>query len=163
MYSVHAAVYRNVFSSCLMQYIACCVCVHVVKLLRQAHAILWSQCYSPVVLHVLVLAFWQNSIDITIHAKLVCKLHLKHPPPADLSYSSCVSLNRLCVGTPIFNLKAYLPVIESFGFTSTLRAATSGQAFPQAVFDHWETMSQVHQLYIQRAPDVLLCTDMGQC
>eukprot|EP00884_Botryococcus_braunii_P016943 jgi/Botrbrau1/3932/Bobra.0365s0008.1 len=44
-------------------------------------------------------------------------------------------------GTPIFNLKAHLPVIESFGFTSTLRAATSGQAFPQCVFDHWETMS----------------------
>ena len=44
-------------------------------------------------------------------------------------------------GTPIFNLKAYLPVIESFGFTSTLRAATSGQAFPQCVFDHWETMN----------------------
>ena len=49
----------------------------------------------------------------------------------------------VCAGTPIFNLKAYLPVIESFGFTSTLRAATSGQAFPQAVFDHWEVMSQV--------------------
>lgn len=46
-------------------------------------------------------------------------------------------------GTPIFNLKAYLPVIESFGFTGTLRAATSGQAFPQCVFDHWEVMSQV--------------------
>ena len=46
-------------------------------------------------------------------------------------------------GTPIFNLKAYLPVVESFGFTSTLRAATSGQAFPQSVFDHWETMGQV--------------------
>lgn len=45
-------------------------------------------------------------------------------------------------GTPIFNLKAYLPVIESFGFTGTLRAATSGQAFPQSVFDHWDTMSQ---------------------
>jgi elongation factor 2 len=43
-------------------------------------------------------------------------------------------------GTPIFNLKAYLPVIESFGFTATLRAATGGQAFPQAVFDHWELM-----------------------
>jgi len=43
-------------------------------------------------------------------------------------------------GTPMYNVKAYLPVIESFGFTSTLRAATSGQAFPQCVFDHWETL-----------------------
>ncbi len=34
-------------------------------------------------------------------------------------------------GTPMYNVKAYLPVIESFGFTGTLRAATSGQAFPQ--------------------------------
>jgi len=44
-------------------------------------------------------------------------------------------------GTPIYNIKAYLPVIESFGFTGTLRAATSGQAFPQSVFDHWEMMT----------------------
>jgi elongation factor 2 len=43
-------------------------------------------------------------------------------------------------GTPMYNIKAYLPVIESFGFTSVLRAATSGQAFPQCVFDHWEVM-----------------------
>ena len=43
-------------------------------------------------------------------------------------------------GTPIYNIKAYLPVIESFGFTGTLRAATSGQAFPQCVFDHWDHM-----------------------
>ena len=43
-------------------------------------------------------------------------------------------------GTPIFNLKAYLPVVESFGFDSGLRAATGGQAFPQCVFDHWEVM-----------------------
>jgi len=43
-------------------------------------------------------------------------------------------------GTPMYNVKAYLPVIESFGFTNTLRAATSGQAFPQCVFDHWEVM-----------------------
>lgn len=44
-------------------------------------------------------------------------------------------------GTPMFNVKAYLPVAESFGFTSDLRAATSGQAFPQCVFDHWSVMS----------------------
>jgi elongation factor 2 len=43
-------------------------------------------------------------------------------------------------GTPMYNVKAYLPVIESFGFTGALRAATSGQAFPQCVFDHWELM-----------------------
>jgi len=44
-------------------------------------------------------------------------------------------------GTPMYTMKAYLPVVESFGFTSTLRAATAGQAFPQCVFDHWETMN----------------------
>merc|ERR1712168_1510812 len=44
------------------------------------------------------------------------------------------------VGTPMFIVKAYLPVNESFGFDSDLRAATSGQAFPQCVSDHWQTM-----------------------
>jgi elongation factor 2 len=41
-------------------------------------------------------------------------------------------------GTPLLIVKAYLPVAESFGFTQSLRAATSGRAFPQCVFDHWE-------------------------
>lgn len=41
-------------------------------------------------------------------------------------------------GTPIYNVRAYLPVAESFGFTSDLRASTAGQAFPQCVFDHWQ-------------------------
>jgi len=44
-------------------------------------------------------------------------------------------------GTPLVQMKAYLPVGESFGFTQALRAATSGRAFPQCVFDHWEEMS----------------------
>ncbi|KAF4123791.1 elongation factor 2 [Geosmithia morbida] len=43
-------------------------------------------------------------------------------------------------GTPLFNIKAYLPVLESFGFNGDLRAATSGQAFPQSVFDHWQVL-----------------------
>jgi elongation factor 2 len=42
------------------------------------------------------------------------------------------------VGTPIYMVKAYLPVMESFGFTADLRSNTSGQAFPQCVFDHWQ-------------------------
>ena len=43
-------------------------------------------------------------------------------------------------GTPLFVIKSYLPVNESFGFTEELRGNTSGQAFPQSVFDHWEMM-----------------------
>jgi elongation factor 2 len=43
-------------------------------------------------------------------------------------------------GTPIFQVKAFLPVNESFGFTSDLRASTGGQAFPQCVFDHWQQL-----------------------
>ena len=36
-------------------------------------------------------------------------------------------------GTPLYNVKAYLPVMESFGFTADLRAGTGGQAFPQCM------------------------------
>merc|ERR1739844_660397 len=43
-------------------------------------------------------------------------------------------------GTPMFVVKAYLPVNESFGFTADLRSNTGGQAFPQCVFDHWQIM-----------------------
>ncbi|KAF2136308.1 uncharacterized protein K452DRAFT_292504 [Aplosporella prunicola CBS 121167] len=43
-------------------------------------------------------------------------------------------------GTPLFNVKAYLPVKESFGFNADLRSATGGQAFPQSVFDHWQIL-----------------------
>jgi elongation factor 2 len=43
-------------------------------------------------------------------------------------------------GTPLVQAKAYLPVSESFGFVSALRQQTSGQAFPQCVFDHWEDL-----------------------
>uniref|UniRef100_A0A671X249 Eukaryotic translation elongation factor 2b n=1 Tax=Sparus aurata TaxID=8175 RepID=A0A671X249_SPAAU len=44
------------------------------------------------------------------------------------------------VGTPMFVVKAYLPVNESFGFTADLRSNTGGQAFPQCVFDHWQIL-----------------------
>lgn len=44
-------------------------------------------------------------------------------------------------GTPQMTLLAYLPVLESFGFTADLRSNTGGKAFPQCSFDHWEQMS----------------------
>jgi len=45
------------------------------------------------------------------------------------------------IGTPLYMVKAYLPVMESFGFTADLRSHTSGQAFPQCVFDHWQAIT----------------------
>ncbi len=43
-------------------------------------------------------------------------------------------------GTPQMTLLAYLPVMESFGFTADLRSNTGGKAFPQCSFDHWEVL-----------------------
>jgi len=40
----------------------------------------------------------------------------------------------------MFTVKAYLPVMESFGFTAELRQSTQGHAFSQSVFNHWELM-----------------------
>ncbi|OMP09851.1 hypothetical protein COLO4_05077 [Corchorus olitorius] len=45
-------------------------------------------------------------------------------------------------GTPLYNIKGYLPAIESFGFAWGLRKATSGHAFLQCVFDHWDLITQ---------------------
>lgn len=40
-------------------------------------------------------------------------------------------------GTPAYIVKAFLPVIESFGFETDLRYHTQGQAFALSTFDHW--------------------------
>ena len=42
---------------------------------------------------------------------------------------------------PTFVVKAYLPVSQSFGFTSELHSNTSGQAIPLCDFDHWDIIS----------------------
>jgi len=69
------------------------------------------------------------------------------PQEAMSGVYSCMNLRRGCVfeenpreGTPLIQVKAHLPVSESFGFVSALRQQTSGQAFPQCVFDHWDVM-----------------------
>ncbi|KAI8063798.1 P-loop containing nucleoside triphosphate hydrolase protein [Gongronella butleri] len=41
-------------------------------------------------------------------------------------------------GSPLYTVKAYIPVIDSFGFETDLRTHTQGQAFCQQAFDHWQ-------------------------
>mmetsp|Transcript_6432 Transcript_6432/g.11498 ORF Transcript_6432/g.11498 Transcript_6432/m.11498 type:complete len:919 (-) Transcript_6432:91-2847(-) len=43
-------------------------------------------------------------------------------------------------GTPMTNVRAFLPVRDSMGYTSALRAATGGKGFPQMTFDHWDVV-----------------------
>lgn len=69
------------------------------------------------------------------------------PQEAMSGVYNCMNLRRGCVfeenpreGTPLVQVKAHLPVSESFGFVAALRQQTSGQAFPQCVFDHWENL-----------------------
>merc|ERR1719178_7588 len=69
------------------------------------------------------------------------------PQEAMSGVYNCMNLRRGCVfeenqreGTPLVQVKAHLPVAESFGFVAALRQATSGQAFPQCVFDHWDNL-----------------------
>eukprot|EP01106_Pelomyxa_sp_JSP_P004219 TRINITY_DN1648_c0_g1_i3.p2 TRINITY_DN1648_c0_g1~~TRINITY_DN1648_c0_g1_i3.p2 ORF type:complete len:146 (-),score=44.30 TRINITY_DN1648_c0_g1_i3:158-595(-) len=40
-------------------------------------------------------------------------------------------------GTPLYTMRCYIPVIDSFGFETDLRTHTQGQAFCLSVFDHW--------------------------
>jgi len=44
-------------------------------------------------------------------------------------------------GTPLTCIKAFLPVLESFGFAQLLRQHTAGQAFPQMIFSHWQMVN----------------------
>jgi len=43
-------------------------------------------------------------------------------------------------GTPMTTIKAHVPVAESFGLDTALRAATSGTAFSQCAFSHWQVI-----------------------
>jgi U5 small nuclear ribonucleoprotein component len=43
-------------------------------------------------------------------------------------------------GSPLYTVKAYIPVIDANGFETDLRTATQGQAFVQMTFDHWSVV-----------------------
>jgi elongation factor 2 len=87
------------------------------------------------------------------------------PEPAIGGIYSCLNRRRghvfaesQRVGTPIYTVKAYLPVMESFGFTADLRSQTSGQAFPQCVFDHWQILTGNPLETGNKAYDVVMST-----
>lgn len=40
-------------------------------------------------------------------------------------------------GSPLYTVRAFIPVIDSFGFETDLRSHSQGTAFSLAVFDHW--------------------------
>lgn len=42
----------------------------------------------------------------------------------------------------IFLVKAHIPVIESDGFATEIRKTTSGQAFPNLKFSHYEVNAE---------------------
>ena len=45
--------------------------------------------------------------------------------------------DRPISGSLLYNVKGFIPVLDSFGFETDLRTFTQGQAMVHAVFDHW--------------------------
>jgi len=41
-------------------------------------------------------------------------------------------------GSPLYTVKAFIPVVDSVGFEADIRLSTQGQAFCQQMFDHWQ-------------------------
>jgi len=87
------------------------------------------------------------------------------PQEAMSGVYNCMNLRRGCVfeenpreGTPLIQVKAHLPVAESFGFVAALRQATSGQAFPQCVFDHWENLQGEALVEGSKLQELILAT-----
>lgn len=54
--------------------------------------------------------------------------------------SGRVLQEELIEGSSVFNIQASLPVAESFGFAEEMRKKTSGLAYPQLRFTHWEVL-----------------------
>ena len=46
----------------------------------------------------------------------------------------------LMQGSGTFMVRAILPVIESYNFSQEIRKQTSGLAYPQLMFSHWEVI-----------------------
>lgn len=53
-------------------------------------------------------------------------------------------------GSPLYTVKALIPVIDANGFETDLRTATQGQAFCLQVFDHWSIVPGKFSLSLPR-------------
>lgn len=52
-------------------------------------------------------------------------------------------------GSPLYTVKALIPVIDANGFETDLRTATQGQAFCLQVFDHWSIVPGKHPIKLE--------------
>ena len=52
-------------------------------------------------------------------------------------------------GSPLYTVKALIPVIDANGFETDLRTATQGQAFCLQVFDHWSIVPGKHTIRLE--------------
>merc|ERR1711964_664776 len=88
-----------------------------------------------------------NIKDVTLHTDAIHRGAGQLMPAARRVFFACELASDPCFqeeqreGTNLIQMRAHLPVAESFGFTSALRQATSGQAFPQCSFSHWDILS----------------------
>lgn len=48
--------------------------------------------------------------------------------------------DRAISGSTLYSVKAFLPILDSFGFETDLRTFTQGQAMVHSVFDHWNVV-----------------------
>lgn len=68
-------------------------------------------------------------------------------------------------GTPLFTVKAYIPVMDANGFETDLRVHTQGQAFCLQMFSHWEVVpgdpmdTSVKLRPLEPAPPLALARD----
>ena len=52
-------------------------------------------------------------------------------------------------GSPLYTIKALIPVIDANGFETDLRTATQGQAFCLQVFDHWSIVPGIAAAFLR--------------
>eukprot|EP01086_Lenisia_limosa_P010368 TRINITY_DN34557_c0_g1_i2.p1 TRINITY_DN34557_c0_g1~~TRINITY_DN34557_c0_g1_i2.p1 ORF type:complete len:231 (+),score=70.39 TRINITY_DN34557_c0_g1_i2:265-957(+) len=68
-------------------------------------------------------------------------------------------------GSPLTMMRAYIPVMDSYGFETDLRVHSQGAAFCQSVFDHWQVVpgdpldKSIELIPLQPAPPNHLARD----